>query len=375
MKKAKSGEESNESGASAPALLSMNSWLLALYSWFSSNHRTLPWRETRDPYRIWISEVILQQTRVNQGMEYYLRFLDRFPDVRSLAEASEQEVLAMWQGLGYYSRARNLHAAAQQIATSHGGLFPGTYEEIRALKGIGDYTAAAIASIAYDLPYAVVDGNVYRVLSRLFAVDTPIDSTQGKKEFQQLAQSLLDTTKPGLHNQAVMEFGALACVPVSPDCTCCVLQPQCRAYELGLVNQLPVKSKKTAVKELFYTYLYIHSDNKLLLQPRSAGDNIWKNMYEFPLIKADHLLTAEELLSHPLLEQLGELTLHPTPVDFTHILSHRKINARFFEIEIPGIEMLSDHRVIATLENLPDLPLPRLITRFLEHCAGSKSSS
>lgn len=335
--------------------------------WYGQNRRDLPWRETKDPYCIWISEVILQQTRVIQGMDYYLRFVERFPDVCSLAEASEQEVLAMWQGLGYYSRARNLHAAAKQVVAIHGGVFPTTYAEVRALKGIGDYTAAAVCSIAYNLPHAVVDGNVYRVLSRLFAIETPIDSTQGKKEFQEMAQQLLDHENAGLHNQALMEFGALVCVPVNPDCQHCIMQHQCRAFELQLVTQLPVKSKKTAVKELFYTYLCIYSGNSILLQARSADNNIWKNMYELPLIEADHLLSSEELLSHSFLKKPGKLTLNPTPVDYTHILSHRKINARFYKIEIPEMESISDSGVVSSLERLSEYPLPRLITRFLDH--------
>lgn len=337
-----------------------------LAEWYRQNRRELPWRDTKDPYCIWISEVILQQTRVNQGLEYYLRFVDRFPDVSTLAEATEQEVLSMWQGLGYYSRARNLHAAAKQVVSLHGGNFPLSYEQVRALKGIGDYTAAAICSIAFNLPHAVVDGNVYRVLSRLFAIDTPIDSTQGKKEFQLLAQELLDQGNPGLHNQALMEVGALACIPVNPDCTNCPLQPHCRAYELDTVSQLPVKSKKTIVKELFYTYLYIHSGNELLLQPRSSANNIWKNMYEFPLIEADHLLTAEELLSHKLPEHLGELTLHSNFVDFTHILSHRKINVRFFHLEPNKLNKINQNSVIVRTEELHKYPLPRVITRYLE---------
>lgn len=337
-----------------------------LAEWYGQNRRELPWRETNDPYCIWISEVILQQTRVNQGLEYYLRFVERFPNVSSLAEAPEQEVLAMWQGLGYYSRARNLHAAAKQVVHLYGGEFPQMYEQVRALKGIGDYTAAAISSIAFNLPHAVVDGNVYRVLSRLFAIDTPIDSTQGKKEFQQLAQELLDLTNPGLHNQALMEFGALVCVPVNPDCTICPLQSQCRAYELETVGELPVKRKKTIVKELFYTYLYIHSGNELLLQPRSDANNIWKNMYEFPLFEADHLLTAEELLTHKLSALPGELILHPTPVDFTHILSHRKIHVRFFQIETNELKKTNHESIIVTTEELHHFPLPRVITRYLE---------
>lgn len=337
-----------------------------LAEWYGQNRRELPWRETNDPYCIWISEVILQQTRVNQGLEYYLRFVERFPDVSSLAEAPEQEVLAMWQGLGYYSRARNLHAAAKQVVQLHGGEFPQMYEQVRALKGIGDYTAAAISSIAFNLPHAVVDGNVYRVLSRLFAIDTPIDSTQGKKEFQQLAQELLDLTNPGLHNQALMEFGALACVPVNPDCTICPLQSQCRAYELETVGELPVKSKKTIVKELFYTYLYIHSGNELLLQPRSDANNIWKNMYEFPLIEASHLLTPEEVIKLPLLNVQESFVMNPSPSDFIHILTHRKINARFYSIEVQKLNIDSKNQVITTLDEIQQYPIPRLITRFLE---------
>lgn len=344
----------------------MNNISAILAEWYGHNSRELPWRETRDPYRIWISEVILQQTRVNQGMEYYLRFIERFPDVRSLAEATEQEVLAMWQGLGYYSRARNLHEAAKQVVSLHGGIFPQSYEAVRALKGIGDYTAAAICSIAFDLPHAVVDGNVYRVLSRLFAIETPIDSTEGKKEFQKIAQELLDTKNPGLHNQAMMEFGALACVPVNPECERCPLKQQCLAYDLQLVTVLPVKSKKTAVKELFYTYLYIHSGEELLLQKRSSANNIWKNMYEFPLIEASHLLTPEEVLRHPLIHEMGPFVFNPHPGDFTHILTHRKINARFYKIEVETLKNSLKNSVITTLEEIHHYPVPRLITRFLE---------
>ncbi|MDX9748064.1 MAG: A/G-specific adenine glycosylase [Paludibacter sp.] len=349
------------------SLKKMVSLSSVLADWYGHYRRELPWRETRDPYRIWISEVILQQTRVNQGMEYYLRFVDRFPDVRSLAEASEQEVLAMWQGLGYYSRARNLHTAAKQVVSQHKGIFPRSYEAVRDLKGIGDYTAAAICSIAYDLPYAVVDGNVYRVLSRLFAIDTPVDSTQGKKEFQELAQTILEVKNPGLHNQAIMEFGALACVPANPDCENCPLQMNCRAYELDLVRQLPVKAKKTEVKELFYTYLYIHSGEEVVLQKRSSVNNIWKNMYEFPLIEASHLLTPEEVVSHPHLLEIGPFTLNPQPIDFTHLLSHRKINARFYRIEIDTVSSFMKNSLITTLQEIHHYPIPRLITRFLEY--------
>lgn len=299
-------------------------------------------------------------------MEYYLRFIERFPDVATLAAASEQEVLTYWQGLGYYSRARNLHSAANQVVELHGGKFPTQYDQVRALKGIGDYTAAAICSIAFELPYAVVDGNVYRVLSRLYGIDTPIDSTAGKKEFQELAQQLLDHAQPGLHNQAMMEFGALACVPVNPDCESCPLKTTCKAYEQELVDVLPVKSKKTLVRELYYTYLVIRNQQQILIRQRSTATNIWKNMYEFPLVESSHLLTPQEVLTQPFLGELGELTLNPLYTDTTHILSHRKINVRFYEIEVLRFRTDIENCVVTTLEALQQYPVPRVISRYLE---------
>lgn len=299
-------------------------------------------------------------------MEYYLRFIERFPDVATLAAASEQEVLTYWQGLGYYSRARNLHSAANQVVELHGGKFPTQYDQVRALKGIGDYTAAAICSIAFELPYAVVDGNVYRVLSRLYGIDTPIDSSAGKKEFQELAQQLIDHSQPGLHNQAMMEFGALACVPVNPDCESCPLKTTCKAYEQELVDVLPVKSKKTLVRELFYTYLVVRNQQQILIRQRSTATNIWKNMYEFPLVESSHLLTPQEVLTQPFLGELGELTLNPLYTDTTHILSHRKINVRFYEIEVLRFRTDIENCVVTTLEALQQYPVPRVISRYLE---------
>ena len=299
-------------------------------------------------------------------MEYYLRFIERFPDVATLAAASEQEVLTYWQGLGYYSRARNLHSAANQVVELHGGKFPTQYDQVRALKGIGDYTAAAICSIAFELPYAVVDGNVYRVLSRLYGIDTPIDSSAGKKEFQELAQQLIDHSQPGLHNQAMMEFGALACVPVNPDCESCPLKTNCKAYEQELVDVLPVKSKKTLVRELYYTYLVIRNQQQILIRQRSTATNIWKNMYEFPLVESSHLLTPQEVLTQPFLGELGELTLNPLYTDTTHILSHRKINVRFYEIEVLRFRTDIENCVVTTLEALQQYPVPRVISRYLE---------
>ena len=237
----------------------MNSVADILLDWYAREGRDLPWRRTRDPYRIWLSEVILQQTRVAQGTEYYLRFTERFPDVASLAAAPEDEVLKLWQGLGYYSRARNLHAAARQVVERFGGRFPVALEEVRSLRGVGDYTAAAICSAAYDAPCAVVDGNVYRVLARLFDLDAPIDSTAGKRAFAELAQSQLDTAHPGRYNQAIMDFGALRCTPSSPRCEVCPLAGQCLALAAGTVAARPVKQGKTRVRDRWFNYLHVSS--------------------------------------------------------------------------------------------------------------------
>ena len=254
-----------------------------LEDWYAQNGRyDLPWRQTDDPYLIWISEIILQQTRVAQGYDYYQRFAERFPDVFSLANAEEDEVLKMWQGLGYYSRARNLHCAAKSVAEA--GKFPESYDGVRRLKGIGDYTAAAICSFAYRQPHAVVDGNVYRVLSRIFGIETPIDSTEGKKQFAELAHELLDKKNPHIYNSAIMDFGALQCVPKSPDCTVCPFARRCLALQNNTVVELPIKAKKTAVTNRYFVYVYIEDGKNLLLHRRGAGD-IWQGLYEPYLIE------------------------------------------------------------------------------------------
>ena len=256
----------------------MNEFGRILLDWYERHGRDLPWRRTNDPYLVWISEIILQQTRVAQGLDYFLRFVGRFPDLPSLATAGEDEVLKLWQGLGYYSRARNLHAAAKSMADG----FPRTYEGVRALKGVGDYTAAAICSISYGLPYAVVDGNVYRVLSRWLGLELPVDSTAGKKEFARVAAELLDREHPGLYNQAIMDFGALQCVPVRPDCPACPLSASCAAYRDGRVAQLPVKQHKTIVSERFFTYIYVRMGAYTYIHKR-RGDDIWKKLFDLTL--------------------------------------------------------------------------------------------
>ena len=307
-----------------------------LINWFDANHRDLPWRHDPTPYQIWLSEVILQQTRVNQGRDYYLRFIEHWPEVNDLAKASEEEVLKMWQGLGYYSRARNLHHCAQQVVTEHGGQFPADYEKLKRLKGIGDYTAAAIASIAFNLPYAVVDGNVYRVLSRLFDIETPININEGQSLFAQLANDLLNRKQPGLHNQALMEFGALHCTPKNPNCLLCPLQAQCLAFAHQTVMQRPVKLQKVKVTTRYFNYLVIRINDSIYLHKRS-GNDIWKNLYDFPCIESEQLMSVEEIIATEKFNQLFDglpFTIEKTSPIFTHKLTHRTILAQFIEIKL-----------------------------------------
>lgn len=339
-----------------------------LIQWYLENKRDLPWRDTVVPYKIWVSEIILQQTRVNQGLDYYHRFVERFPDIQSLAIAEENEVLKYWQGLGYYSRARNLHKAAKQVVEQHNGVFPTDYKEILLLSGIGVYTAAAISAFAYNLPFAVVDGNVYRVLSRIFGIDLPIDSTAGIKLFQKIAQDLLDVNHPGTHNQAIMEFGALQCVPSLPNCELCPMTTSCIAFANGTVNILPVKSKKVKVRKRYFNYLYIKNGTFTYLQKRIKND-VWKNLYEFPLIEDDKLLEVKELLQHEGLQRLtteikSEITIKPLSQPVKHILSHQQIFAQFFEVEIndalEGFEQID-------VKDIENYPVSRLMELFIEN--------
>lgn len=308
-----------------------------LIHWYAENKRELPWRETTDPYRIWISEIILQQTRVVQGLEYFNRFMERFPDVAALAKAPEDEVMKYWQGLGYYSRARNLHAAAKEILARHGGIFPEDHREVLSLKGIGEYTAAAICSFAWRQPYAVVDGNVYRVLARVFGIDTPIDSTAGKKEFAALAQALLDRRRPDLYNQAIMDFGALQCSPQTPACMYCPLREGCVAFATGTVDRLPVKAGKTVLKRRYFNYLHIHSGGNVLLAKREAKD-IWRNLYEYPLIETaedmDFMALQQTGEYRSLVEGCGTIRVVRMVGMPKYMLSHRILYARFYELEV-----------------------------------------
>ena len=344
----------------------MNLFSNTLLQWYATHKRELPWRGTNNPYVVWISEIILQQTRVVQGMDYFLRFIHRFPDVRSLAEASEDEVMKYWQGLGYYSRARHLHEAARSMAD---GLFPATYAGVRALKGVGDYTAAAICSIAYGMPYAVVDGNVYRVLARYWGIDTPIDSTEGKKLFAELAQEMLDASCPGEYNQAIMDFGALQCTPQSPDCLFCPLVETCQARLSGRVMQLPVKQHKTKVRERYFNYMYVRARMYTFIYKRT-GNDVWKNLFELPLIETDADLSEEDFFSSSSFRALFAPDEQPSvrllQRGVKHVLSHRVIYANFYEVVLQ-----EDTRSFAgyqkvNRDDLEQYPVSRLIHAFLE---------
>lgn len=330
--------------------------------WFTVHGRSLPWRETRDPYKIWISETILQQTRVAQGLDYYHRFLASFPDVFTLAKADEAEVLLLWQGLGYYSRARNLHEASRQIAEM--GAFPADYAHIRMLKGVGDYTAAAIASFAFDLPYAVLDGNVYRVLSRYLGVDTPIDSSAGHKEFRMWADEMLDRKAPALYNQAIMDFGAMVCTPKSPDCMGCPLRESCVAYAENKVMVLPVKSRKQRVRDRFFTYYYIKDvRGDVMIQRRSAQD-IWKGLYQLPLVE-----TAAPLSFSDAIRQIPAAGTDCMLVakDVVHRLSHQVLHADVYRVEAVERKAVPfSDGVWIRPEEISEYAMPQLLVRILE---------
>lgn len=364
----------------------MSEFADTLIDWYAINKRDLPWRETKDPYRIWISEIILQQTRVAQGYDYYIRFMERFPDVHALAEADEDEVMKYWQGLGYYSRARNLHAAARMIHEA--GSFPTTYEGVLALKGVGEYTAAAICSFAYDMPRAVVDGNVYRVLSRWLGVETPIDSTVGKKMFAQVADELMDKARPALYNQAIMDFGALQCTPASPACLTCPLADSCVALAQQKVDLLPVKQHRTKVTDRFFNYIYVRAGGSTFLRKRT-GNDIWKNLYEPVLVETDEDLSGkdEELFKKlcTVFEKRegekikregvskkdeGELGspegvfFRPVRLGVRHVLSHRVIHANFYELCLPDdFDALEGYQKVPT-EDLHKFAVSNLVYQF-----------
>jgi len=335
-----------------------------LIYWYLQNNRDLPWRKTKNPYFIWLSEIMLQQTRVNQGLAYYLTFTAEFPTVFDLANASESKVLKLWQGLGYYSRARNLHFSAKYIANELNGVFPSTYNDIKTLKGVGDYTASAIASICFNEDAAVVDGNVYRVLARYFGIDTAINSSKGIKEFKELAQTLIDKTQPGAHNQAIMDFGALHCKPQNPLCETCPLNESCVALQKQLIKELPVKEKKIKIKKRYFNYLVFVSDaNETTLSERK-GKGIWQGLYQFPLVESSESINLETLIQ---LEDFNELTAVKNEItlfnekEIVHKLSHQHITTKFWIVKGNALNLES-----INWEEVDKLPVPVLIANFLK---------
>lgn len=339
-----------------------------LKKWYHVNKRDLPWRNVKDPYKIWLSEVILQQTQVVQGLSYYLKFIDHYPTVSHLAKAKEDAVLKDWQGLGYYSRARNLHAAAKEIEQKYKGKFPQKYEDIRALKGVGDYTAAAIASFAYNLPQAVVDGNVYRVLSRIFGIEIAIDSSEGKKQFQQLANELLDKKDAETHNQAIMEFGSQYCKPVNPGCDNCMFKSKCFAFKHNKVSSLPFKAKKTKVTNRYFNYIVlIDKKNNVLVNKRSAKD-IWQGLYEFELIETEKEFSAEKLFELPAFKKIAgkNYTISHTSKKYKHMLSHQHLYATFYVVKTNAEH--KKPKVFTNVKTLTKFAYPRLVEKFLNDC-------
>lgn len=339
-----------------------------IISWYRKNPRELPWRDTQDPYKIWLSEIILQQTRVAQGMPYYYKFVANYPTVEQLAKAPEEEVLRLWQGLGYYSRARNLHFCAKQIWFELGGEFPKTYKELLLLKGVGSYTAAAISSFAFGEVKAVVDGNVFRVLARYFGIETDIASSKTKSQFEALANEIIPSHTPGEFNQAMMDFGARQCVPRNPSCSDCPLQPTCFAFDKDLVNGLPVKLKKIKVRERQLHYYVIKCGEQWVWKKRESGD-IWEGLFDFPLHENEN---QKEALSKKLEGFTKELSLPPKK-EYRHLLSHQKLLAQFSEISIPAEnqQQLSnwceqEGFLLVHEEQIDYLAKPKLIVNYLK---------
>lgn len=334
-----------------------------LIQWYLEHKRPLPWRQTKNPYLVWLSEIILQQTRVDQGLPYYNKFIESFPTIEELAGAPEQEVLKLWQGLGYYSRARNLHASAKFIVMELDGQFPPSYKELLKLKGVGDYTASAVASICYGEPQAVVDGNVFRALSRIFGIDTPINSGEGKKQFKKLAQELMDPSHPSDFNQGMMEFGAVQCKPQQPLCKTCPFSQRCVAFNQGRIKDLPVKLKKGTAQVRHFNYLVFVSEGKTLLRQRTQK-GIWHGLYEFPLVETPAQAEEELLVKEPVFKKYvpesapSIRSYNPAPI--VHKLSHQHIYAKFWildrdQLPEPGIP----------IAQLQQYPVPALIEKFI----------
>ncbi len=342
--------------------------------WYQKNKRDLPWRNTKNPYKIWLSEIILQQTRVVQGMDYYSKFVENYPTVNHLAKAKEIDILNLWQGLGYYSRARNLHFTAKYVHRELKGIFPNNYKELKKLKGIGDYTASAIASFAFDEAVATLDGNVYRVLARYFGIDTPINAPKGNKLFKELAYQILNKEKPYLHNQALMEFGALQCKPQNPDCNTCPLNCSCLALAYGKVKELPVKLKKLKVKDRHLNFFLIIDKKDFIFINERKTEGIWRGLYDFPVLESIVEIEENKTLQNKILKQVEKQThftiqkFNATP--WLHRLTHLNIYATFWIVRTEKEVELELYKKIG-LNDIQDYPLPRLIDNFIREFSGS----
>jgi A/G-specific adenine glycosylase len=348
--------------------LSNTFFTTTLLTWHQTlNNRTMPWKGEKNPYKIWLSEIILQQTRVEQGLAYYNKFVQQYPTIQKLAAADDTSIFKLWEGLGYYSRCKNLIATAKYVANTLNGIFPTTYEAIVALKGIGPYTAAAIASFAYNLPYAVVDGNVYRVLSRYFGIFTPIDTNEGKKEFTKLATQLLAVKQPSKYNQAIMDFGATVCKPSTPLCNTCMLANTCKAYKNEVVQMLPIKQKKPQKKVRYFYYIIAQHKGKVYVKKRPAGD-IWENLYQFILIESATSIAinnqAQFMQMHHIIEP-ANYTIKSISSMYKQQLTHQTLFGQFIYIEVKKPLMLNDYTLVSK-SSLQLLPFPKFITGYLK---------
>jgi A/G-specific adenine glycosylase len=339
-----------------------------IIAWYLLNKRDLPWRETSDPYIIWLSEIIMQQTRVDQGMPYFRKFAEHYPTVADFASATEDEILKHWQGLGYYSRGRNMHHTAQMVMEEHAGYFPNNYDQLLKLKGIGEYTAAAISSFSANEAKAVVDGNVFRLLSRYFGISTPINSGAGKKEFTALANEVMDPIQPGIYNQAAMEFGSLQCKPVNPDCSICPLKLSCNAYNSDRIGVLPVKVKSAKIRERYFNFIVAAKNGHVLMQKRGAKD-IWENLYQLPLYESDSAIDARTLLKTPEFTRCFGInaSIKRISAPIKHLLSHQKLHVQFIEIDnFTDSDNSSNGLFYANSTDFGTLAQPKVIFEFLE---------
>lgn len=340
-------------------LTNMKSFNKKIINWHWQHPRNLPWKATSNAYYIWLSEIILQQTRVEQGLPYYVKFVNQYPKVEDLANAPLDEILKLWEGLGYYSRARNLHLAAQQIVSDFNGQLPNAYDELLKIKGIGNYTAAAIASFAFNLPHAVVDGNVFRVLSRVFGISTPIDIPKGKQEFEQLANKLLDKQEPALFNQAIMDFGALQCVPKNPNCKQCVFQKECFAFNNNQIENLPFKEKKIKKKDRYFHFLVCYNEEDILIVQRREKD-IWQELFQFPLVESDSSILPPSLQALP----INELNSYI----YKQMLTHQKIVGIFYELKTNDLAVFAKKWNVLKVNKskINNFAFPRIINNYLK---------